>query len=286
MQDSKKTSDIKDIVSKEKTLLKGAFYSDSLLAFVYKKAERLSIAIYMVTSFINEEEPIRSRLREYSLELLKNISNLDGSSGEISVYSSKTVKNFFEIASTLDIAVNSGMISEMNYKIIKEVILELMGIVESNFDIKNPSRTLLNPDFFSIKDILLEDKRSGEDVIKDIYKGQYYKRQNDVLYKNSENIYLEKDSYQNKPLNKENQKIVRVSENFKPKNTSSKAKDRQKIILDLLKNKREITVNEVALVIKDCSEKTLQRDLLRMVDDGILAKEGERRWSKYTLSSK
>lgn len=61
-------------------------------------------------------------------------------------------------------------------------------------------------------------------------------------------------------------------------------KDRRATILGLLQRKDRVTVRDVAQVIKDCSEKTLQRELLALVRQGVLVKEGERRWSTYRLA--
>lgn len=61
-------------------------------------------------------------------------------------------------------------------------------------------------------------------------------------------------------------------------------KDRRATILSLLQHQERISVRDVASVIKDCSEKTLQRELLGLVAQGVLIKEGERRWSMYRLA--
>lgn len=60
-------------------------------------------------------------------------------------------------------------------------------------------------------------------------------------------------------------------------------KDRRATILGIVQKKDRITVKDVATVIKDCSEKTIQRELLALVRQGVLKKEGERRWSTYSL---
>jgi len=60
--------------------------------------------------------------------------------------------------------------------------------------------------------------------------------------------------------------------------------ERRKRILDLVSEKDKITIKDVADVITDCSEKTLQRELMSMVKGGTLIKEGERRWSTYKLA--
>jgi DNA-binding NarL/FixJ family response regulator len=59
--------------------------------------------------------------------------------------------------------------------------------------------------------------------------------------------------------------------------------NRQEIILSMLKSGVKLTIKDFAKNIKDCSEKTIQRELLSLVSKGVLKKEGERRWSKYFL---
>ena len=55
------------------------------------------------------------------------------------------------------------------------------------------------------------------------------------------------------------------------------------IIKELLKKQQFVTVKDVVKTIKDCGEKTLQRELIAMVKDNVLRREGDRRWSRYFL---
>lgn len=59
--------------------------------------------------------------------------------------------------------------------------------------------------------------------------------------------------------------------------------DRRKIILALIKQKPALTVKDIIKSIPQVSEKTIQRELLAMVSEGLLIKKGERRWSTYSL---
>jgi hypothetical protein len=56
---------------------------------------------------------------------------------------------------------------------------------------------------------------------------------------------------------------------------------RRASILSLFSNRDSIAIKDAVLAIPDVSEKTIQRELLAMVADGVLVKEGERRWSIY-----
>ena len=63
-----------------------------------------------------------------------------------------------------------------------------------------------------------------------------------------------------------------------------KKENRRNIILNTIQKRGSVNIKDVSAVIKDCSEKTVQRELLNLVDEGVLKKEGERRWSVYSLT--
>ena len=58
---------------------------------------------------------------------------------------------------------------------------------------------------------------------------------------------------------------------------------RRKKILEIVKAKGQVTINEFIDAIHGCSSKTIQRELTSLVLSGTLRKSGERRWSKYSL---
>jgi hypothetical protein len=60
--------------------------------------------------------------------------------------------------------------------------------------------------------------------------------------------------------------------------------ERQNIILREIRNRGQLTIRDLVGKIEGCSEKTIQRELLALVEGGVLKKEGERRWSKYSIS--
>ncbi len=64
-----------------------------------------------------------------------------------------------------------------------------------------------------------------------------------------------------------------------------KSNNRQGIILGLLKKKKELSIKDIAEIIKDVSEKTIQRELVSLIEAGVITKTGERRWSKYSLNT-
>lgn len=82
-----------------------------------------------------------------------------------------------------------------------------------------------------------------------------------------------------------------VKESITPKNNEKVSvdinkntkKDRQESIIGLLRTQSGLTIKDFVKVIKDCSEKTIQRELTTLVEKGLVKKSGERRWSTYSL---
>ncbi|MDO8523721.1 MAG: DeoR family transcriptional regulator [bacterium] len=65
------------------------------------------------------------------------------------------------------------------------------------------------------------------------------------------------------------------------KNVLGSLGERKSIILSLFNTKEKISIKDAVSVIPGVSEKTVQRDLLALVGQGVLVKEGARRWTIY-----
>lgn len=59
--------------------------------------------------------------------------------------------------------------------------------------------------------------------------------------------------------------------------------DRRDRIIRIIKDKHTATIKDISSLVRDCSEKTIQRELIGLIKDGIISRVGDRRWSKYTL---
>jgi predicted HTH transcriptional regulator len=58
---------------------------------------------------------------------------------------------------------------------------------------------------------------------------------------------------------------------------------RREAILRVLQTKDNCGVKDFTDAVPDFSEKTIQRELLSLVESGLVVKLGERRWSTYSL---
>ncbi len=207
----------------------------------HKKTEKLISALYLLTSFFSDLEPMKWRLRELGSKLL-------------SVKESRSLVQ--EIMSLLTVSKNAGLISDMNHEIIHREFGNLLPKTESLGEMLKKIETYEEPQ-----------------VIKEVPNKPEEKSVTNYLPRPSE-LHVFKD----RPV----REVVK-SESLKDGAVALKKNGRQSAILNLLKKKPEIMIKDITPHIEGVSEKTIQRELLSLVKDGILKKEGEKRWSRYSL---
>lgn len=65
---------------------------------------------------------------------------------------------------------------------------------------------------------------------------------------------------------------------------NERVKDRQGTILSVITDKGTVSIKDISTLIRGVSEKTIQRELSDLIEKGMIAKKGERRWSTYSLA--
>lgn len=207
-----------------------------------KRTEKLASALYLLTSFFDDKEPMKWRLRELGSKLIAMRDN----------------RNIvLEVVSLLTVAKNAGLISDTNYEIIYR---EFAKLAPENLTIG--------------------------DIFRKVDEGETYKA---IPEARGTQKTVEKTEYNTEKPSLYVSSSVAKSESIKDKTpkdgvVAAKKNSRQNTILSLLKKKKEIQVADVTPFIEGVSEKTIQRELLTMVSSGILRKEGEKRWSRYSLA--
>lgn len=207
----------------------------------HKKTEKLISALYLLTSFFGDLEPMKWRLRELGSRL-------------ISVRENRSLVQ--EIMSLLTVSKNAGLLSDMNYEIVHREFGNLLPKTESLGE-------------------MLKKIDTHEEVLSQTSTQSNFEEKPVMSYL---------PSVRELPVIKD--KIVRehISHVQKDGAVAMKKNGRQTAILDLLKKKHEIMIKDISPVIDGVSEKTIQRELLYLVKEGVLKKEGEKRWSKYSLA--
>jgi len=326
----------------EKSVTKNGFSNtgETFGITLSKKCERLATAVYLVTSFLLENEPLRYRLRNLSIDFIRDAAQLNYNliSSEINIFDvlQRTIK---ETRSLLELGFIAGIISDMNFRILKREY----GLIETMINNKKDSResrtdSILGDTFFGssfhtsnilttkdekrnstlfshpsteVNNLASENGWPKDDLVIPTppnHEANYYKGHNDTEM--SDRIMSDKDNIffnshppviqntsptippkvaiqlpkrtQLKPKSLNSDELVIAEANYKLQRSLI---IRRECILKLIKDKNEVSIKDISLHFPDLSEKTIQRELVAGVFDGILKKSGDRRWSRYSMAN-
>lgn len=216
------------------------------------QVEAVSKAIYLITDLFEKDEPLKMSLRRSAVGCIEN---------------SGMKESFLKLISLVKLSKDLSLISDMN----ADIILNVLNHKVDDLDKK---------DELGKTDIKLDD------IIEDIY----YDKSSDTVNNNGEvkevavpvpttATHEKKGLSANTSITIHNntQTIKTIN------NISMDIGSRRKRILEIVKTRGAVTINEFMDSIKGCSSKTIQRELTSLVLSGTLKKTGERRWSKYSL---
>lgn len=232
--------------------------------YVYRKVSKVSTAVYLVTDLIKDAEPLKWSLRKVATDVVSFRNFFD----EKSVFNNVEI-GLLELEGLVELARVSKVVSEMNCFIllseIRKIVSEMKErskegyfapeLVSSYFDV-------LKPAVVTLEELIQKQKQEKQEVL---YKG--HKGQGTV-----NDFYTAPKA----PVGKA--PLIDREEGV-----DSKGQRRDEIV-KITKEKGTVTIKDITDQIKDCSEKTIQRELIAMVDQGLLKKTGERRWSRYTVA--
>lgn len=259
------------------------FSDDSSFVFIIKKTEKLISALYMITGFFTDQEPLKWRLRTLGFELMNATLALNGSFGPKREKCVADVQaKIIEILSLLSVAKNAGLISDMNHSIIDREYNAFAESLMEKVEVAEPVRSrVINPEAFVVPEERKPEEKPVEkikdktDELPTELSGHVPKTTTEEVHKGQ---IINEEYLAGGPQRKRERSLKEFGA------VSVKKNSRQSIIIGLLKRKKEIMIKDVSPLISGCSEKTIQRELLAMVKEGILKKEGEKRWSRYSLA--
>ena len=234
----------------------GFFKGQDHLTFTFKKAEKITAALYLVSSLLKDNEPLKWEIREKAVSLISTtiaLNSIEPSDKNALLQALFSV--FLETLTLLNISLLAGLVSEMNYSVLKKEIDQVVALLKEKVTEDTARAGYILSDSFFRTDFKPDSNSQGQ------------------LSLNNTNNVLEGLHKSNENKGKREKMPV----------IKDKKDDRKTIITDLLRKQSNLTIKDFARVISGCSEKTIQRELLDLVQKGIVKKEGERRWSTYSL---
>lgn len=285
------------------------------LEFVRKKAERIIAAVYLLSDFFPDQEPLKWKLRERALSFMDDVNAASRLDSDPGISLSSALEELGQVRSLLSLSNMTGFISAMNFSILDGELSAFKDTIASVESQNSLSALLLSDDFLEPqqrsdsggqKDNLAPPLRQGGDIspnqdglaplsgqgasFSHVNKGRFTPARIEMIQgapaslSSSRAEAGSKNSPRNAPLQKQ---LVPESRPHRPRpvaHMSKRKNDRAEAIIRVLRKKDNLTIKDIAAVVSGCSEKTIQRELVALVNQNVLKRVGERRWSRYLLA--
>ena len=249
-------------------------------AFIsYSRHKELVMALFMVTDIMDNKEPVRLKLRKLGTDILSDIHTEPMSAKP----------RIALVLSFIDLSRAVNLISPMNADVLVREFQKLSQALDEYGKVKS----MWLPDFLAGSSDLGHDNNS-------LSAGSDFQANNSLRTRRTPTrIGVQKGGSLMRALKDINLKVTNgktfESTHSKGLDFDMLKKHRRLSIVQILKvNPNGLTITDIKAkasgqperfdVLNNCGEKTLQRELIAMVHDGVLKKSGEKRWSRYILN--
>lgn len=224
---------------------------------LYARCERISIAVFLLTSHVVANDPIKTRIRSASLDLmdaaLEMREEMRSPESEFVIAFTQSVRSLISLVRA---AAAAGYISIHNAEILSGAIDELGTFMTASQRSNMAEHILLTKeDLVGPIGPLTDTGRMS--FIKDVKDRPYVK---DIQAKDT------------------TQSMSNTAKLSVPLNTRAQA------IMQILVSGRELGIKDICNNLPEYSEKMIQRELAELVREGKVKKEGDKRWSRYSLA--
>lgn len=242
----------------DKSIFSNIFEKDIRRVYIYKKAERLAKAIHLITPAFRHSPALRDRLD------LIAVGIVDAAILPMSAARSNLSRELLALSSVLAIARTGGLLSDMNADLISR---EAHALLQEVAAYEEPR-------------VFLEDAPS----LAELAKGAHATSTPTPIERR-----LERAGFGTTPANTAASDTSDTSKGHPQGQSKGQQKDnpasanRRDAIIGVLRTKGSLSIRDISSVIRDVSEKTIQRELQALVNERKVEKSGERRWTVYTL---
>lgn len=251
----RQTSDISNFVL-DKAIFSSVFEKDIRRVYLYKKAERLAKAIHLVGPAFTNSASLKDRLDRISIGLVDAAILPPSASREA------LSRELLALSSILSIARTGGMLSVMNADLIVReahlLLQEIAGYEEPRLMLEEvPSLAALAKSVQAVPHASSQRLRSVAHVTYDSSLG---------------------GPETGNGHSKGQLSDIRVGEGEAKGNSN-----RRDAVLSVLRSRGASYIKDISTVIRDVSEKTIQRELSALVAEGMVLRKGDRRWTTYEI---
>lgn len=262
---------------------------------VYRRAEKICKAYFLLTQHIQENNSIKQKLRNLALDMSSKTLDLVVTFNKTEELARGVVTHAMALVSVSDIAVTARFISEANYSLVVHQVQIFINEVENYWKTSSHNNQVMPVHLFDVESLDASYKNDMSFMAQSISSTATEGMQ--VLKKEKTHSVSSSINGSSGSMNSpaSGNKVARdfaqkktssnpVAKESKSESKTEEKSERQTLILSTISTRGESSIKDLTDVIKGCSEKTIQRELIALVDSGSLLKTGERRWSRYSIA--
>jgi hypothetical protein len=235
----------------EKGIFSNIFEKDIRRVYIYKKAERLAKAIHLVSPAFRNAIALRNRMDAVAVGLV-DAAILPPTTARDSMS-----RELLALSSVLSIARTGGLLSAMNAELIAREAQQLLQEIAS----------------YEEPRLFLDEVPSLAALAKEVGMERHFG-----------NNTSQPSAPTQRPLRIETKKSATPNKGQSIGQIKDKNTDRREAIKSILSSKGPSYIKDISTLIREVSEKTIQRELQSLIDSGEVVKTGERRWTTYALA--
>ncbi len=218
----------------------------------YRRAERISAALHIITIHVPDSEPLRHIIRERGIQLLPIILDLRAAfRTPASEKTQHALVSIRELVTLVRLLAVSGYVSAENVTALAEALDELGNLIVVS------QRSTLSEQLTVTRDDLIPPLPQSASIRTDI--GHSASR------RKIERVTVMKDT--------------------RAKSVSFIAEARAERIMDILRVGGTLGIKDIASNLPQYSEKMIQRELADLVEGQRVIKTGDKRWSRYRIAT-
>ncbi len=268
-------NDTSDISLKINDIFKNP--SERSFFLVTRKTEKIVTALYLITDVMGEDLPLTQSIRSESLDLLNACYRFLSSSIGMNPHEMSRIAIRLEhVLSLVSIGKITHHISEMNAQVLSVELEKVIQVVTGELaDIRTKQATYngTKEGALVLTQPALPSRILSDMAFDEMIKNR--KRQNDI--KTTLTTFI--NDTKKDPVLKTNQNDI---PKIKTTHPVSLEKRKQKII-EVITSHKNATMQDIQKFVTDCSDKTLQRELVSLIGLGMIRKEGDKRWATYHI---
>ena len=247
------------------------FIKDNSVLFIIKKTERIMYGVYMLSRFLPDDHELKSELKKTSNTALRQVSQFVHVHTRTQDTCDAVHATLQYLSSLLTLSFIEGFVSQANIEIMKSELNYLHKHIE---ELSTPSHNQEEHLQLKSEQFVVHTNK------KTIVKKQPTPPSMSFTGTPDKLMSFIKDRAQTEIKSKPTKPAPRPQ----AKKQSSSGDDREQRIIDVIRQKGDVSIKDISTVIFDVSEKTIQRTLQTLIDKRQIIKEGERRWARYKLN--